>query len=81
MPQIEVLSPLPGIFYRQAAPDAPPYVTEGSRVRVGDVLGLIEVMKQFSEVSAEVDGTVLRFAVGNGDAVEPGQTLLFIETP
>lgn len=80
MPQTEVLSPLPGTFYRRSAPEAPPFVSEGDRVRVGDVLGLIEVMKQFSEVSAEVDGVVLRFTVSDGDAVEPGQALLVIET-
>lgn len=81
MPHIEVVSPLPGTFYRQASPDAPPYVREGTRVRVGDVLGLVEVMKQFSEVNAEVDGVVVQIAVTSGDAVEPGQTLLVIETP
>jgi len=81
MPQIEVLSPLPGTFYRQASPDAAPYVIEGSRVHVGDVLGLVEVMKQFSEVNAEVDGVVTRIFVEDGDAVEPGQTLLYIEAP
>lgn len=80
MPHTEVPSPLPGIFYRQSAPDQPPFVAEGARVRAGDVLGLIEVMKQFSEVTADCDGLVLRFAVANGDAVEPGQTLLVMET-
>jgi biotin carboxyl carrier protein len=81
MPIVEVLSPLPGTFYRQPSPDAPPYVTEGTRVRAGDVIGLVEVMKQFSEVAAEADGRVTRIAVASGDPVEPGQTLIVVETP
>lgn len=76
----EVLSPLPGSFYRRAAPDAPPFKNEGDLVAVGDVLGLVEVMKQFSEVTAEVAGRLQRFAVDNGDAVDPGQLLAVIET-
>lgn len=80
MPRIEVVSPLPGTFYRQSSPEAAPFVTEGARVRASDVIGLVEVMKQFSEVNAEVDGTVVSIAVANGDSVEPGQTLAVIET-
>jgi biotin carboxyl carrier protein len=76
----EVQSPLPGTFYRRSAPDAPPYKSEGDTVAVGDVLGLIEVMKQFSEVTAEVAGTLTRFLVDNDAAVEPGQVLAIIES-
>jgi acetyl-CoA carboxylase biotin carboxyl carrier protein len=76
----EVQSPLPGTFYRRASPDAPPYKSEGDAVAVGDILGLIEVMKQFSEVTAEVAGTLKEFKVENNDAVEPGQTLAIIES-
>lgn len=76
----EVQSPLPGTFYRRSAPDAPPYKSEGDTIAVGDVLGLIEVMKQFSEVTAEVAGMLKRFLVENNDAVEPGQILAIIES-
>jgi acetyl-CoA carboxylase biotin carboxyl carrier protein len=75
----EVQSPLPGTFYRRSAPDAPPFKSEGDAVAVGDVLGLVEVMKQFSEVTAEVAGTLRSFAVANGDPVDPGQTLAVID--
>ena len=81
MPLIEILSPLPGTFYRSPSPDAPPFVTEGAPVRAGDVIGLVEVMKQFSEVNAESDGVVVRVAVDSGESVEPGQTLVVIEIP
>jgi acetyl-CoA carboxylase biotin carboxyl carrier protein len=76
----EVLSPLPGIFYRRPAPDQPPYLEEGDAVEEGDTLGLIEVMKTFNEVQADASGKVLRFLVENEDAVESGQALAVIET-
>ncbi|QIL74240.1 biotin carboxyl carrier domain-containing protein (plasmid) [Diaphorobacter sp. HDW4B] len=75
----EVQSPLPGTFYRRPAPDAPEFKSVGDRVAVGDVLGLVEVMKQFSEVNAEVAGTLKQFCAENGDAVDPGQALAIID--
>ncbi|WP_145002558.1 acetyl-CoA carboxylase [Pseudomonas oryzihabitans] len=75
MAEHSVLSPLPGTFYRKPTPDAAPYVDVGETVTAGTVLGLVEVMKQFSEVQAEVDGTLIAFAVEDGDPVEPGQVL------
>lgn len=76
----EVLSPLPGIFYRRPSPDAEPYVNDGATVKVGDTIGLVEVMKQFSEITADAAGTVVRFLVENEGAVEPAQPVLLIET-
>jgi acetyl-CoA carboxylase biotin carboxyl carrier protein len=80
MAQHEVLCPLPGIFYRRPAPEKPPYKEVGQNVANGDVIGLIEVMKQFTEVQADAAGKIVRFFVENEDAVEPGQPLLLIET-
>lgn len=79
MPTHEVVSPLPGTFYRKPAPDAAVFVKEGDRVKAGDVIGLIEVMKTFNEVHADADGTVARFLVDNEDAVEAGQALLALD--
>lgn len=76
----EVLSPLPGIFYRRPSPDAEPFVKEGVAVKAGDTIGLVEVMKQFSEINADAAGTVVRFLVENEGAVEPAQPVLLIET-
>jgi acetyl-CoA carboxylase biotin carboxyl carrier protein len=76
----EVLCPLPGTFYRRPAPDAPPFVKEGDMVNTGDTIGLVEVMKQFSEVQADTAGKVVRFLVENEGTVEPGQPLVMIET-
>ena len=80
MAQHEVLSPLPGIFYRRPAPEKPAYKQDGDRVAEGDVIGLVEVMKQFTEVHADASGKVVRFLIDNEAAVEPGQAVLLIET-
>ena len=75
----ELLAPLPGVFYRKPAPDKPPYKSEGDIVAVGDVIGLIEVMKSFVEVQAEASGKIVRFVVGNEEPIMAGQLLLEIE--
>ncbi|MDB5603635.1 MAG: acetyl-CoA carboxylase biotin carboxyl carrier protein [Bradyrhizobium sp.] len=75
----ELLAPLPGVFYRKPAPDKPAYKSEGDVVAVGDVVGLIEVMKSFIEVQAEASGKIVRFVVGNEEPIMAGQLLLEIE--
>jgi biotin carboxyl carrier protein len=77
MPQI--LSPLPGTFYRRPAPDKPPYKDIGNKVDKGDVVGLVEVMKTFYEVKAEASGTIARFLVDNEDAIQAGQPIADLE--
>ena len=76
----EILSPLPGTFYRSPSPDAPPYKSEGDRVEVGDIIGLVEVMKQFNEITADASGRLDRFLVPTGDPVDPGQALAVLNT-
>ncbi|ALN75597.1 MULTISPECIES: acetyl-CoA carboxylase [unclassified Aureimonas] len=73
MPQI--LSPLPGTFYRSASPDKPPYKADGDAVAVGDVIGLVEVMKSFHEVRSEVAGSNVRFTADNEEPVMAGAPL------
>ena len=75
----QILSPLPGTFYRKPAPDKPFYKADGDKVAAGDVIGLVEVMKSFNEVKADVTGRVVRFLVENEDAVMAGQPLAEIE--
>ena len=75
----EILAPLPGVFYRKPAPDKPAYKSEGDIVAVGDVVGLIEVMKSFIEVHAEAGGKIVRFIVGDEEPIMAGQPLLEIE--
>ena len=72
--------PLPGTFYRRPSPDQPPFKGEGDAVAVGDTVGLVEVMKSFTPVIAEVAGTIATFHVEDEDAVMAGQPLFDIET-
>ena len=75
----QILSPLPGTFYRRPAPDKPTFKAEGDTVAIGDVIGLIEVMKSFIEVHADVSGTIVKFVVDNEDPVMAGQPLVEVE--
>ena len=71
----QLLSPLPGTFYRKPAPDKPVYKNEGDEVAAGDVIGLIEVMKSFTEVKAEKAGKIVKFLADNEEPVMAGQPL------
>jgi len=75
----EIRTPLPGTFYRRAAPDRAPYKNDGDSVAPSDVVGLIEVMKSFHEVRAEVSGSAIRFLVDDTDAVMAGQVIAEVE--
>ena len=79
MSKAQVLSPLPGTFYRRPAPDQPPFTADGAAVAVGDVLGLVEVMKNFQEVLAEVAGSNIHFLVEDGEAIDAEQVLAEVE--
>ena len=73
-----IKSPYPGTFYRRPSPEADPYVSEGDRVAAGDVVGLIEIMKNFYEVMSDSAGVVERFLVENEGLVEAGQDLVVL---
>jgi biotin carboxyl carrier protein len=75
----QILSPLPGTFYRRPAPDQPVYKAEGDQVAIGDVVGLVEVMKTFNEVKATAAGRVVKFLIENEDAVMAGQPLVDLD--
>ncbi len=78
MAQKVVKSPYPGIFYRRPNPDADPYVSEGDQVSAGDVIGLVEIMKTFQEVTSDEEGTAERFLAENEQLIEVGQDLLLL---
>ena len=75
-----VQSPLPGVFYRRSAPGQPHYAEVGSKVTADQTIGLVEVMKQFVEIKASVDGKLTSFAVDNDGVVGPGDAIARIET-
>ncbi|SAL73923.1 acetyl-CoA carboxylase [Caballeronia telluris] len=76
MAQHDIVSPLPGTFYRRASPDAAPFVEAGTQLERGAVVGLVEVMKQFSEVESDVSGRVIEVLVEDGEPVDAGQVLM-----
>jgi acetyl-CoA carboxylase biotin carboxyl carrier protein len=73
-----IKSPYPGTFYRRPSPEADPYVSEGDRIAAGDVVGLVEIMKNFHEITSEEEGVVERFLVENADLVEAGQEIIVL---
>jgi acetyl-CoA carboxylase biotin carboxyl carrier protein len=75
----QILSPLPGTFYRRPSPDKPPYKSDGDSVAVGDVVGLVEVMKSFNEVKSDVAGKIARFHAENEEPVMAGQLLADVD--
>ncbi len=79
LPEGHVLrAPMVGTFYASPAPDKPPFVTEGQAVKAGDTLGIIEAMKMFNPIEADVSGTVLRILGESGQPVEFDQPLFVI---
>lgn len=72
-------SPLPGIFYRRPSPDKDEYVREGDAVTEGQTIGLIEVMKNFTELKATAAGTVTEFLVEDESEVSVGQDIAVLE--
>ena len=74
-----ITSPVVGTFYDRPAPDKPPFVKIGDKVKVGDVLFIVEAMKFMNEVTSEFDGVVSNILVESGDTVEFGQTVIVLE--
>ena len=79
LPEGHVLrSPMVGTFYAAASPDKPPFVTVGQAVKVGDTLAIIEAMKMFNPIEAEVAGTVTAILAKDGQPVEFDEPLFVI---
>jgi acetyl-CoA carboxylase biotin carboxyl carrier protein len=74
-----VPTPMPGVFYRKPSPDADEFVQPGDEVTEGQTIGLIEVMKNFSELQATVSGVLKQFLVENEAEVTVGQDIAVIE--
>lgn len=67
-----------GTFYRAPAPDEPPFVSAGDRIRQGQAVCIIEAMKLMNEIEAEVAGEVVDILVDNAQPVEFGQVLMTV---
>lgn len=73
---ISVKAPMVGIFYAAPSPGAKPFVQVGDKVKKGDVLCVIEAMKEMKEVTAQADGEVVDICVSDGELVEYGAVLM-----
>jgi len=71
-------SPMVGTFYSASSPDAEPFVSVGAKVTPETVVCVIEAMKVFNEIKAEVTGTIEQILVENGQAVEFAQPLFMV---
>ncbi len=74
-----VTAPFTGVFYRSATPTARAYVEVGDWVDANAVIGLVETMKIFNEVTADVAGRITSFQAENGQLVHAGDGLVLIE--
>lgn len=72
-------SPMVGTFYKAASPDAKPFVEVGQDIKQGDVVCIIEAMKLMNEIESESGGKVVEICIENGQPVEFGQILMYVE--
>ena len=74
-----ITSPMVGTFYKAPSPDSEPFVSVGSTVSTGDVVCIVEAMKMMNEIESEVSGKVVEICVEDGQPVEFGQVLMYVE--
>lgn len=74
----KIVSPMVGTFYSSPEPSAPVYVNPGDRVTATKVVCIVEAMKLFNEIEAEVNGEIVEVLVENGQLVEYGQPLFLV---
>ena len=73
-----VRSPMVGTYYESPAPDKPAFVKVGQQVKAGETLGIIEAMKMFNPIEADVSGTVRAILVENGQPIEFDEPMFVI---
>ena len=74
-----ITSPMVGAFYASPAPGAKPFVKVGDTVTVGQVVCIVEAMKLMNEIESEVSGKITQICVEDGQSVEYGQVLMYVE--
>lgn len=75
----KLISPMVGTFYTASAPDKPPFVKVGDKVKKGQTICIIEAMKLMNEIECEQDGEIVKVLVNNEQMVEYGQPLFLIK--
>ena len=77
---IEIKSPMVGTYYVSSSPDADPFVVVGDKVKIGDVLCIVEAMKLMNEIESEYTGVIKKILVENAKPVQYNQPLFLIDT-
>jgi len=76
---VTVKSPMIGTFYRSSSPDKDPFVQVGDSIKQGKVICIIEAMKLFNEIEAEVSGKIVKVLVDDSSPVEYDQPLFLVD--
>ncbi len=76
---VAIAAPLTGVYYEAASPTSPAFTSVGDIVRIGQVIALVEAMKVFNEIQADVSGRVVAMVATSGDVVQKGDVLLRVE--
>ncbi|QHS22721.1 acetyl-CoA carboxylase biotin carboxyl carrier protein [Virgibacillus sp. MSP4-1] len=76
----EITSPMVGTFYRSPSPEKGPYVQVGDRVTNDSIVCIVEAMKLFNEIEAEINGEIVDILVEDGELVEYGQPLFRVKS-
>lgn len=76
---VTIKSPMIGTFYRKPAPDKAPFVEVGASIGKGDVLCVVEAMKLFNEIEAEISGKIVKILVDDMSPVEFDQPLFLVD--
>ncbi|ESU30550.1 hypothetical protein G3A_21640 [Bacillus sp. 17376] len=75
----KIVSPMVGTFYQSSSPEAEAYVKSGSKVSKDSIVCIVEAMKLFNEIEAEVNGEIVEVLVKDGQLVEYGQALFLVK--
>lgn len=75
----KITSPMVGTFYQAPSPDAPAYVKVGDKVGEETIVCIVEAMKLFNEIEAEIKGEIVEVLVKDGQLVEYGQPLFLVK--
>lgn len=75
----KITSPMVGTYYQASSPDAEPYVKKGDKVTPESIVCIVEAMKLFNEIEAEVSGEIVEVLVQDGQLVEYGQPLFLVK--
>ena len=76
---IPIVAPLTGVYYSSASPSTPAFINIGDAIHVGQVVALIEAMKVFNEINAEISGRIVAIIPTSGEVVQKGDVLLRVE--